>query len=577
MTLSYDGPVKHIKIDEAAYQPGVSAAADKRYSLDHQAEYSRMPTVNSNHTLSLPRGDGSQEAIVATKSLLFVGANGSGKTRLGTWLEFHGPQKEMVLRVSAQKSLSMPDSTTPMSIDLAERQLLFGHITEASNKVHFKWQGKPATAMLNDYEKLMVYLFSEETEQNAKYKVAQRQAAEKINPPLTKLDRVKNAWERVLPHRELIIGGLKIETKVKGGSENTYSASEMSDGERVIFYLLGQCLAAPKDGVVVIDEPELHLHKSVQAPLWSEVERLRPDCLFVYLTHDVDFAAAQEGAQRIWLKSYDGAAWDWELIRDDCQLPDDLLIEVLGSRKPVVFVEGENGSHDVSLYREVLEKFLVIPRGSCSQVIQSVKALRANSQLHHLSAYGLIDRDRRPQVEIDALERDNIFCLGVAEVENLFCTREVLNVVSSQLARNPAADLTTVVEFVFKQLQSELDTQVSLRVAAEVKYQLNLFDASSKGALALTSALQRLCQSIDIAALYSHYEHEFKSIIAAQNYDELLKVYNRKSLVSQVCSALGLKNGELAEFVIRLARADHESAIHTAVRGYFGKFNAEVV
>lgn len=35
--------------------------------------------------------------------------------------------------------------------------------------------------------------------------------------------------------------------------------------------------------------------------------------LFIYLTHDVDFAVAQEGAQRVWLKSFNGSSWDWEL------------------------------------------------------------------------------------------------------------------------------------------------------------------------------------------------------------------------------------------------------------------------
>ncbi|OOX22093.1 hypothetical protein Xbuh_21215 [Xanthomonas axonopodis pv. bauhiniae] len=374
----------------------------------------------------------------------------------------------------------------------------------------------------------------------------------------------------------MIIGGLRIQTQVRGDPRKLYNSSEMSDGERVIFYLLGQCLSAPSNGIVVIDEPELHLHKSVQAPLWAEVEKLRPDCLFVYLTHDVDFAASQEGAQKVWLKSFDGAAWDWEVIRDDGSLPNDLLVEVLGSRKPVVFVEGENGSHDVSLYREVLPNFLVIPRGSCAQVIQSVKALRANTQLHHLSVYGLIDRDRRPQVEIDALERDSIFCLTVAEVENLFCTREILEIVSTRLARDPVADLSQVIQFVFKKLRSELDTQVSLRVAAEVKFMLNFFDSSATGEAALITALQELTQRIDIPVLYSRFNSELGEIIAAQDYDALLKVYNRKSIATQVCSALGLKAGELSEFVIRLVRTDGNATVSEVVKKYFGNFAAVV-
>lgn len=461
-----------------------------------------------------------------------------------------------------------------MAIDQAERNLIFGHPTQANK--NFRWQNKPATAFLNDYEKLMVFLFSDETEENAKYKLAQRQSLARVEPPLTKLDKLKRAWEHILPHRELVVGGLRIQTQVRGDATKIYNSSEMSDGERVIFYLIGQCLAAPKNGIIVIDEPELHLHKSVQAPLWAEVERLRPDCLFVYLTHDVDFAVAQEGAQRVWLKSFDGTSWDWELIKDKDDFPDDLLIEVLGSRKPIVFVEGVNGSHDVSLYREILTGFLVIPRGSCDQVIQTVRALRSNTQLHHLQVYGLIDRDRRTTPEIGALQNDKIYTLDVAEVENLFCTQEILALVSARLARDATTDFNQAVAQVFRQLNTELDTQVSLRVIAEVKFKLNCFDASARGAPALSASLQQLVQGIDVSALYAHFDGDFQRVINARDYRELLCLYNRKSLPNQIGNALGLKAGELVDLVVRLARTDARDQVIAAIKPYLGAFSALV-
>jgi len=481
------------------------------------------------------------------------------------------PDQARVFRISAQKSLSMPDTTTPTSIDLAEQDLVFGHPNAGQNKNN-RWQNKPATFFLNDFQKLMVFLFSDETEENAKFKVAQRKSDTKLEPPLTRMDKVKQAWERILPHRELVVGGLRIQTQVRGDASKIYNSSEMSDGERVIFYLIGQCLAAPQDGIIVIDEPELHLHKSVQAPLWAEIERLRPDCLFVYLTHDVDFAVAQEGAQRVWLKSFDGTSWDWELIEDKDDLPDDLLIEVLGSRKPVVFVEGVNGSHDVSLYREILTGFLVIPRGSCDQVIQAVRALRSNTQLHHLQVYGLIDRDRRTAPEIAALQTDNIYTLDVAEVENLFCTEEVLALVSTRMARNSSADFNQAVAHVFNQLKTELDTQVSLRVIAEVKFKLNCFDASARGVSALSTALQQLTQGIDVSTLYAQFDGEFQTVINAADYRGLLRLYNRKSLPNQIGSALGLRAGELVDFVVRIARTDARIAVVAAIKPYLGAF-----
>lgn len=528
------------------------------------------------HTLILPRANGATESIETTQSLLFIGANGSGKTRLGTWIEIQSPQRKDVHRISAQKSLSMPDSTTPIAIDLAEKSLLFGNPGWSYENKPSKWGGKPATALLSDYEKLMVYLFSDETEANAQFKVAYRASTERIDPPVTKIDLVKEIWERILPHRELVIGGLRVQTRVRGHADRTYNSSEMSDGERVIFYLIGQCLAAPKNGIIVIDEPELHLHKSVQAPLWAEVEKLRSDCLFVYLTHDVDFAAAQEGSARIWLKSFDGTSWDWEAIKPDENLPDDLLLEVLGSRKPVVFVEGDNGSYDVSLYREVLPEFLVVPRGSCSQVILSVKALKANSQLHHLNVFGIVDRDRRVPEEIAALEADSIFVLTVAEVENLFCTEEVIKIASQRLARDPVADFNTVSNEIMKRLQSELDTQVSLRVASEIKFQLGLFDLSAKGESALSGALSALTSGIDVKQLYSNFHSEFSGVISARDYEKLLSIYNRKSLATQVSGALGLKSGELPELILRLARGECRDEIRTALKKYFGSFGPHV-
>ena len=527
--------------------------------------------------LSLPTKSSETKNIKSHQSILLVGANGSGKTRLGTWIEMQSPQSKLVHRISAQKSLAMPDSTTPVSIELAEKDLLFGYADAPLGSEHVykdgsRWNSKPAISMLNDFQKLMVYLFSDETEANAKYKAQQKLNSIRIEPPKTKLDLLKDLWEKILPHRELIVGGLRIQTRVKNSPDKIYNSSEMSDGERVIFYLIGQCLAARANGIIIIDEPELHLHKSVQTPLWAEIEKLRQDCLFVYLTHDVDFAAAKENSKRGWLKSFDGQNWDWEELLEDDALPNDLLIEVLGSRKPVVFVEGDNGSHDVSLYRAILPSFLVIPRGSCTQVIQSVKALKCNPQLHNLEIYGIIDRDRRVKTEVDALEKDSIFVLKVAEVENLFCTKELLAIVSNRLARDANGDFREASKTVFSRLRSEIDTQVSLHVAGEIKFLLNFFNDRAKGSAALQEALKNLCNGINIESIYSSTLENFNSVIDSEDYEKLLLLYNRKSLSSQVGTAMELTNGALPELVVRLARSDLNSKITDALVYYFGNF-----
>lgn len=535
--------------------------------------------MSKQFKLTLPYLD-TQKTLELRDNLIIVGANGAGKTRLGAWIELHSPQSPKVHRISAQKSLAMPDYSGTSSFEKAESNLLYGYQDATKdNGVNYKsghrWGSKPVVSMLSDYEKLMTYLFTEDYDKSTKYRQHSILNEEKITAPETKLDIVKKIWQKILPHRELVIDAGSIKTQIKGASGQegkTYNASEMSDGERVIFYLIGQCLAAPKEGIIIIDEPELHLHKSVQIPLWNELEKHREDCLFIYITHDVDFSTSKEATTKIWLKSYDGSRWEWELIEPAEGMPERLLLEVVGSRLPVVFVEGENGSFDVSLYRETLKEYLVIPVGSCSQVIQSVKAFKANSQLHHLDIYGLIDRDRRAEEELRALESSNVFALLVAEVENLFCTPEVLEIVINKLEKESTSTIEEIKSFVFERVNEELETQVSLRCASEVKFLLNNYEESSKGLAAIEKSLEDLLSKINIKEIYTEAEKTIKDALVKRNYKEVLKIYNRKSLASQIGQKLGFNKLELQQFVIRLARGPSSEQVCKAIRMYFGNF-----
>lgn len=77
----------------------------------------------------------------------------------------------------------------------------------------------------------------------------------------------------------------------KNGEPVKYSANQMSDGERAVLYLAAQVLCVPENKMLIMDEPEIHLHRSIMNRLWMALERYRPDCLFIYITHDTQFAA----------------------------------------------------------------------------------------------------------------------------------------------------------------------------------------------------------------------------------------------------------------------------------------------
>lgn len=62
-------------------------------------------------SLSLPNrtGSGPAESVELTSHLVITGANGSGKTRLGVWIEENHQHHRPTHRISAQKALAIPE------------------------------------------------------------------------------------------------------------------------------------------------------------------------------------------------------------------------------------------------------------------------------------------------------------------------------------------------------------------------------------------------------------------------------------------------------------------------------------
>jgi hypothetical protein len=483
------------------------------------------------------------------------------------------------LRIAAQKALNIPESVNSTDLDRALSDLYCGHQNATlenfgSYKENHKWGGKPAITLQNDYSKLLVALFSEENEVSRKYREDSKNSQVKIRVPKTKLDKAKEIWKEMMPHRKLVIEKGKIQTKSDVKDSQPYHASEMSDGERVVFYLIGQCLSAPKNGVIVVDEPELHLHKSIQYTLWNKIERERSDCIFVYLTHDIEFAVSRNGFKKIWLKNYDGTNWEWDKLEENTGVPEELSLEVYGSRRKVLLVEGENGREDVRFYQNIFEDFLIKPCGSCEKVIEYTKSFRGNKEFHSLEIFGLIDRDRRIKDEIESLESRGIYSLRVAEVENIFATPEIIKLVSDRLCLEPSEQQKKTEEFVFSELEKELDKQILERKNDEIKFILNGLDLKNRDG----SLVDFIESSIDEEDIHKRIEDEFKEIIKEKDYLRLLEYYNRKTIASRIGNLFGMKKDELPAYVVRMSKDNKLlPEIKNAVLNYFPEKLAKII
>lgn len=66
-----------------------------------------------------------------------------------------------------------------------------------------------------------------------------------------------------------------------------YSLSRMSDGEKSALIICCEVLCANSGALIVLDEPERHLHKRIVSLLLSNLIEARRDCAFVISTHEL--------------------------------------------------------------------------------------------------------------------------------------------------------------------------------------------------------------------------------------------------------------------------------------------------
>jgi hypothetical protein len=435
-----------------------------------------------------------------------------------------------------------------------------------------RYQQKPAVALLSDYDYLLQALFAEQARVATQHLEAHRTNSD-AKPPLTVLARLKAIWERLLPHRSLRLFEMGIEVRTANEPEDQgYPGSGMSDGERVIFYLIGQCLLAPAGSVIIVDEPELHIHKAILPQLWDAIEAERKDCSFVYITHDLDFVVARPSASKLVVRSYNRLGqWEIEPLPTGTELPDRLVSELVGSRQPVLFVEGERGSVDATIYRGVYSDFLIQPIGSCESVIHAVASFRRNASLHRIGMVsGCIDADARDPEEIRFLGSQSVHVLPVAEIENALLLPEAFICVAKALhfTEDEAREhLNTLTDKVLTQATNGLES-ASVRFAVRrLDFELKKLGPTARTASDLKRLFKESLGQIDPESLAESYRSRLTTAISSRDLAGVLALYDNKGLLSEAAACLGVKGREgLVEFVGRVLAGESGRSLLAALR-----------
>lgn len=515
------------------------------------------------------------EYTTQNNSVIIIGANGSGKSKLGEWMEKR--DETTTHRIGAQRSLVFGHYIQQKSYEQATNLLLYGQETEQPNHMQ-RWghdgeKWNYTATLLNDYENVLSALSALKIKEQVMYlaECKEREVAGQIHnnvPPMV-TDVLQRIWKSVFPQRGIKLDDAKVTSVYsKDGEVKEYKGRDMSDGERVALYLIAQALCVPKGKTIIIDEPEIHLHRSIMNRLWAAIEKERQDCFFIYITHDTQFAANQSQAKKIWVKSYDGEHWDLSEISDS-SLPEELLLNILGNRRPVLFVEGTADSYDTKLYSELYKEYYVVPCGGCSRVIAQTKAMKSNPQLHHLKCYGLIDRDFRSNYEMDKLLEDNIYTIKVAEVENMFLVEELLRVVNSIMGFTDTSKIDRVKNYIINdRFMPQVNHQICDAVISELKYRLSTADIVGKNEEEVKRSLSDVYSGIVFEDVKASKESVFNESLASNDYAKVLEVFNYKTMSKSIGHFFDLKDSEYCDFVIRQLNGSKAEEIKASIVEY---------
>ena len=350
---------------------------------------------------------------------VIIGANGAGKSSLINELRKNSIDEMYVL--PAQKLLYFVSNMHNRNGIIKEKYI------QDLKKVNIKYDTIDlyptdiANDFSNTFTKLITLLVKDYTN------IVTRRSRNEKDLPLTLWDRVEQIWNQIFPE---IIFELEPDDRVvkveKNGSK--YSINGLSDGERCILFYIGNVLLAPENSYIIVDEPETFLNAAVYNELWDLLISERPDCQFIFASHNMDFVQSRTSATYIWCKKFEAPYdLDYQVLEETQEMPLSLLTEVSGTKKPILFCEGTKTSIDYQIYSKLFSDFCFVkPVQGHKQVIQHTKAYNNLQHLHGNTAYGIIDNDWMNESSIQEQKEQNIFVLPFNEVEMILVDEAVV-------------------------------------------------------------------------------------------------------------------------------------------------------
>lgn len=426
------------------------------------------------------------------RNIIFVGPNGSGKTTLLRHLIKLTGEKDIAY-FQADRLLLINSNYSPErdeNVFNTTMKTTYKQATDVSNGN----QGYYINLQLNQIISLFEKKRASELERVYKEKNLELKC---------KTQDILDAWNDLIKDRELYCDGT---LKVRIKNKDPYEIKFLSSGEKSIFYFLASIILQDEKKYYFIDEPENNLNPSVVSRLWNILEKNRPNSNFVYLTHDSEFVASRINCKVYWIQKYDGVNWKYKSLPENDNLPQSLMINLIGNKQSVLFCESQDeNKYDTMFYKLMFPEFKVISSGGCSKVISKVKAYKSIGLPQ--TSYGIIDCDYRKQSYLDGQKENKIYYVPFFEIENFLMCEEILKEVLAEYSTNPEETFEQVLKFLSSEFENNKEKFIIRNVATRL-HELGFTDRikNLNSRSELEERFNLFISEIDLNAMFDDYE-----------------------------------------------------------------------
>lgn len=455
---------------------------------------------------------------------VIIGANGSGKSSLINELRKNSIDEMYVL--PAQKLLYFVLNIQERNNVTKEKYISESKQVDIKIDTIDLYPFQIENSISNTFTKLITLLVKDYTN------IVTRRSRKEKDLPLTLWDRVEQIWNQIFPE---IIFELEPDDRVvkveKNGSK--YSINGLSDGERCILFYIGNVLLAPENSYIIVDEPETFLNAAVYNELWDLLISERPDCQFIFASHNMDFVQSRTNVTYVWCKKFE-APYDlnYELLEKSQEVPLSLLTEVSGTRKPILFCEGTKTSIDYQIYSKLFSEFCFVkPVQGHKQVIQHTKAYNNLQHLHGNTAYGIIDNDWMNESSIQEQKEQNIFVLPFNEVEMMLVDEAVVkSCLHFDDDKEKQQKFENLQQSIIESCKEKKDKIISIALKKKLDEFMegHLIETREPTEDEARTFLENLSEKFDITVTLENITKIVEDSIASSDFSTILKICNLK-------------------------------------------------